>query len=104
MLACADGSFLPLIAKYDSVTHAQVFELDANLCRDVQLVVRREVSPPKVHAAPAMTPGSQVIGNGGGDRGICGYGGGLNEQGQPMDYQVRAIAATSADLWLTRRT
>jgi hypothetical protein len=51
MLACADGSYLPLVAKYNASSNAPVFELDSTLCPDVQLKVRKP-SPQAYDAMP----------------------------------------------------
>ena len=82
MLACADGSFLPLIAKVDDVSHAQVFELDATLCHDVELVVRRQ-PPPSAYTGQVATAESQVHG--------CGVPGDHAVEHPVFDYQVSKI-------------
>jgi hypothetical protein len=49
MLACPNGTYLPLVAKYNLSSNAPVFELDTILCPDVQFVVRKP--PPHIHRA-----------------------------------------------------
>ena len=77
MLACADGSFLPLVAKYIPSAHGPVFEVDASLCPDVQLVAKKSHSPPMYHAVPVGTSHERMR---------SGHEGG--EQGPQFDYQV----------------
>ena len=60
MLACADGSFLPLIAKYHASPHAHVFQVDTALCPDLQLVTRKQCSPSLYHVGPASPIESSV--------------------------------------------
>jgi hypothetical protein len=90
MLACANGSFLPLIVRYDAASLAQVFELDASLCRDVELVVRRApATTPRYQSSLTRTPGEPVQGHvvRGGTHSP--FESGRGEQGLQLDYQVR---------------
>ncbi|KIW04100.1 uncharacterized protein PV09_04915 [Verruconis gallopava] len=41
MLACADGSYVPLVFKSRSSSHAAVYELDNSLCPDIQVTINR---------------------------------------------------------------